>query len=354
MAGDVFTIKFVSDDFEEGMSAGVKGGGTAAVSGLGAQLAAGFEIFSQIKDVIGDTVNSLLKPIKSMLGGIARMLGELLRPIVEVVMIVIRPVFMLLKPLIQLFKTFMAPFMELGRQFGQIAQQQMAAGDVSGAMSTSLEAVATILGPFVVSLTSVALQLATTMFISGVTSLMNGILEVVKSAFMVLPEWIGGAAVDGITAAQEALNSGSQVLIDTINGKITQATQAILAEMQATATQRLAELKGTFPGELDDALVQPPLGAMDELKTGITESTTDLKDSVATTLDTMGTKVSEKMGANGKVVIEFQSGLDTMVSAARTFKAKLEAISDDINGIDIKKKKSSRGNINFLGIQVNT
>lgn len=160
MAED-YVIRIVGGDFEEG----VKTSTSTGTSGFVKQ-AAGFSGIFKLADIIlkpiVDAIDGILKPMMSVVTGIFKLMAEFLRPIVEVVVILLRPLLALLKPFLGLFKSYLAPFLSLARQISDLAVKQAAKGDIVGASMLSQTAVTTILGPFIVAITSVGLQMLIT------------------------------------------------------------------------------------------------------------------------------------------------------------------------------------------------
>lgn len=241
-----FIIKLISDDFEAGVSStgtakssGSSVGGIAAMTGILGGIGLGIQ---QLLSVVGPVIDTLLKPIKSIMTGIFKLVGELIRPVIEIITFLLRPVLMLLKPLIQMFKTFLAPFMDIARGYMQISMQQMASGNVTGAMTSAIEAVNVLIGPFIVSLVSVGLQLATTMIIMSMTSLLNlligsigGMIATLVGVFSSRGEQ---AVLDFTANIQGKVTEAGQGIIDTVNGGIVAGTETLLAGMLKNSQEK--------------------------------------------------------------------------------------------------------------------
>ena len=332
-----FIIKLVSGDFQAGTGGGASGKSSGGVVGgigkLGAIGGAVMGAISQVADVIMPAINALLRPLKGLLKGIARTIGELLRPLVDVVMIIIRPFFEMLKPIVLLFKTYMAPFMEIARGFSIISREQMASGDIAGAMGTSMEAIQTVLEPFIVSIASIALQLATTLIVSSITHLLSRVFEgiaIIMDAIPLIPD----SASEYMRKMSEDIKTGGNSIIEIVNDLINNKTVSVLGEMEKEALEKLELLKKDMKTDLNTALVETPGSAL-------------------TTLDT---DMTNKMGDEGSVPTTFASGLTSMDTATSNFKTKMVEYGKDIEELRDKAIEDARDirntQIGLVNIQI--
>lgn len=313
MAGDEYVLRIVEDfGGDEDTSSKKKGGGVGSAIGAGIALGAGMAILGELLSIAKDTIGTIFSPIKSILAATFRIIGELLRPIVDVIVILLRPILILVKPLLDLFKTLMAPFMAIAKQFGEMARGQMAAGDVSGAMQTSMQAVQTLMGPFIVSLSSIAFQLLTSLLIGGIGNLLA----------MIFP------------FAEQAILGGSNAIIDKVNSGLTSFTQDILGGMLEDSQAKLEEYKKKYGDEYADAYIQTPLSSLQQQKEDISAWAIEAPATFKSGLDTMGLDATSAFDpATGTAVTKFQDGLNTMASAVDGFVDKMESAAKKIGGI---------------------
>jgi len=326
-----FIIKLVSNDFSAGVSSsgaasiGTSSGKSSGVGSIGKMAGALGAIglgVQTIISIVGPVINSLIKPIKTVLTGILKLVGELLRPIVEIVVILLRPVLALLKPIISIFKAFMAPFIQIAREFANIGTKQIQGGDIAGGMENIVSAITTLIGPFVVSITSVALQLATSLLLGGITllvsSLMDQIGNILENSSIGFISDIGTSLKDG---SEVVKNAGKELTTD-VNSLITDGTNFVLGEMEKTYKEKLDDAKNNISPNMTDAYVTPleeatksAQGAADIV---FGEEGTLVK-SVEKGTTNMGVEVDNKMGENGTIPTKFETGLTYMESSTYTF-----------------------------------
>ncbi len=115
------------------------------------------------------------KPVINIIKQIFKLIGVLFQPISEMFMLLLRPVLAMLKPFITMFKTMMAPFMKIANNLGAIAMKQVATGDISGAMETSMNMVSVVLGPFIVATTGIVIEMGIRA-ITSVIAVLAGII----------------------------------------------------------------------------------------------------------------------------------------------------------------------------------
>ncbi len=296
-----------------------KGGGiSGGAAEIGTKLGAGIAIAMELLSVAKDAISSLLNPIKGVLRGIFRIVGELLRPISEMLLLLLKPILLLLKPFLDMMKTFMAPFMDVAREFGRMAQAQMAQGNTVAAMNLSMEAVSTIMGPFVISLLSISMQLVVTTFVTMFSKMLGTIFPFAKNK----------------------IEESSQSVIDFTNTKLTDGTQFILDGLLGDAQRRLDEAKERIPSQYAAAMIEKPAGAIAEMSKLVEVTSTSMDKNMTEGMNAMDMSVLESFSAEtGKAPTAMKSGLETMTSAVRLFAAKVEAYADDINSIKLKAPK---------------
>ena len=360
-----FIIKLVSDDFSAGVSSSgatssSSGGGGGAVGGMakmaGTLGAIGIGV-QQIMSIIGPVVNDLLRPVKNILKGIFKLIGELLRPIVEIAIMLLRPVLALIKPLISIFKAFMAPFMAIAREFTNLAVAQFAEGDVAGGMENIMAGISSILGPFVVSLSSIVLQLASNLFISGIERMMLNILDVIELLFGGIPLGIGDAITGGLDKAREGIKTASAVTKTFLNSAITDGTVEILGEMETVYKKKLAEAKGLADETSLDVIA--PLEDMKKNSSAIMEDSFSETGVVYGTyklgMTNMGIETETAMGTSkDSIPSKFETGLTHMETNTDTFveymKKKGEELVSEAEGYARNIKKNAKYEFNLIKI----
>ncbi len=312
---DEFIIKLISDDFAEGVGGGGRGGGTTVAKGgafaLGAKLGLGIGLATEALALISDTIGNILRPAKNILKGIFRIVGELLRPISDVLILILRPILIIVRPLLQLFKAFMAPFISIAREFGRIAIQQARAGNIGIALEASMEGIKTLLGPFVVSIVSIALQLATSLIVANITNLINLIVVSIGALFQPIFDFLGlgdqfKERIQSITAFVSAQGA---LLSTNLNEAITDGTVNILGEMEDSLQKNLNLFKNKT------SLVEGLIGT----STGI--MTTDMENTFGTT---------------GSIPAAYADGLNAMTTETDSFVGRLQEAADKINAISIR------------------
>ena len=343
----------ITDDFKAGISTqtgatsgGGAGGGRGGLASIGTKLGAGIAIGMKLLSMVGDVVTAILRPVRSLLNALFRMLGELLRPISEVLIIMLKPLLMIIKPLIDTFKGYMSPFMEIARSFSRMSQEQMAKGNITGAMNLAIEGIQTVVGPFIVSLTSVALQLASTLLISAVTRIIGSIVEMMGNVLQFVPV-IGDDIKSAMDTTKQAIEEGGNSVLNFVNDKLNTATISILDVMLADAQNKLKKAKETYSVDMD-ALIEEPEGALTEFKKTIETDTNTMRSTFEEGLNQMGLNIDSEFGSNkGNAVTSFKSGLDSMVSAVRLFSSNLEAYAEDVNSINFSRGRHRTRSVEF-------
>jgi len=337
-----------------GSSAGSSGGGAGPGIGKMAGIAAGvmgaFKLLGDLVGIVSDVVGNLLAPVKGILIGIVTLIGELLRPVVEVIMLFLRPILSALKPLIDLFKTFMAPFMDIARQFGQIASTKAGAGDFGGAMEASIEGVKTLVVPFIISLTSVVLQLAISGIVGLLTTTVNLILGTISTVFGPILKWFGVNVEESIATAQTAISEGGSFITNAANSAITTGTQAVLDVLEVQAREKLATISESMP-ELLGTGVEETYGAIAEEAAKGSKSVVDsitgeqgIVTQVTTAVTSMDSELGLIMGENGTFPANFRAGLLDMEDALTSFVDKATSSASTIRSLDLGNGGSrSRG-----------
>jgi len=314
---DEFVIKLISDDFAEGVGGGRKGGGEIRGSAfaIGAKLGLGIGIAQKLLSLAMEVIGGVLRPVMRVVKGIFKLVGELLRPVVEILMLIVRPILIMLRPIIQLFRTFMAPFMSIAREFGRIATQQIGKGNLGLAMEASIEGVKALLLPFIISISAVALELASTLIIGTITSLINiiirGMGDLLQPIFTLLgygPEF--KALVEDITTW---VTAQGYILSGNVNALIAEGTAMILEGMEESLR-----------------------GNLETLKIKAIES----EDIVKKATEGMGIDVDKAFGIGGKIPDTFGKALFNMIITTDNFAARLQTAADKINSINIRGRVS--------------
>lgn len=320
-----FVIKLIP----EGSSVSQTGGGQSSggISGLGLGLAAGggMGIALEVINLLKDALLDVLSPVVNLLKGLLKLVAELLRPIAEVLIMIIKPVFEMLRPLISMFKTFMQPFMQIARQYSAMVSAQMATGDTTGAISTSMEGIKTLLMPFAVSFASVTSQFLVEILGGALNALIQSILSGLQMV-------VGSMGFPGAVAAIEQLKVNVQDGISTttnvINDRIIELTVNILKNMQETSQEKLDTFKKSFALGLENGMVNPADAALQSMS-----KNTDALFNVET----------------GTIVTTFVDGLGELTSSTNSFVEKLKAAAETINNISISIKKSKNDDTNNKG-----
>ncbi len=124
-------------------------------SSLSKVLGVGAVIMEALK-VLGDAINTILKPVKTMITGIFRLVSQLLRPIADVVVLLLMPVLQFIKPLIKVFNEIMRPYRTLAFSMMREANKT---SDPSKAALLNTGAVSTIFAGFAMSILGVLKEL---------------------------------------------------------------------------------------------------------------------------------------------------------------------------------------------------
>jgi hypothetical protein len=323
-----FVIRILSDDFSAGVSGGggtagaatggAKGGGSLAgvAAGIGAMVLG----IQQLVSIVSPVINDLLSPIKSILTGIVRMVGELLRPITEMVVFLIRPILVMLQPIISMFRSFMAPFMDIAREYSNMAVQAAASGDIGGAMGMAIKGVEALIGPFIVSITSIALQLATSLVVGAITLLINRIIHIsTEMLAIVFGVFSNKIREKGIELQADIYNFGADAT-KLINDGIIKGTEVLLTTMEKDSREKLETMKTHFATEstsmginVDNFLKEQGLaveGAFDESP-----------DSISS---------------------QFGTGLGKLETRAKSFAESLNKVADSIKNVSIPSEREHR------------
>jgi hypothetical protein len=324
---DEFRIILTDETARAAGGGGSVAGKSIGVTELSGKIGAAVQIAQEIGSIIGDAIGGILQPIRSTLVVIGKMIGEFLRPIADMAMIALMPVLQMIRPVLQLFKTFMAPAMAAARELSQISQAQMAAGLEPEAMTTAMAGVQALLGPFIVSITSVALQLLNTMLTASVANWLKTVSDIIRAVAL----FIAPSAADTINATFNKLNGvidgKANEWITSVNGAITTGTITVLDEMNLKTEEKLAEFRGIFVPNMQGIIVETPTSMFSELKTN-----TD-------------TKMAEIGNSYG-------DGLSVLQESTDKFTNKLEAAAKRINDIRIKdagsSNKSTTNNFSLL------
>lgn len=347
-----FVIK-ITDSMSDVANSG--GGGSPSSGGgglvnLGAKIGLGIGLVTQLLSLASDAIGTLLNPIKGILKGIFKLVAELLRPLVTVMISILQPVLIVLKPLIDMFRGFMAPFMAIAKEYQMIARQQLAAGDTTGAMGTSLDAIQSIIGPFIVSAFSVVAQLATTLIVSVGTYLLGNVMDMMGAVLGEIPGF-GTKIKEALASAKISMEAGSGEVIGVINGTILNLTEGTLSAMKTDLETKLAEVKDSYPSDYNTAFIETPASALVEIAKENKATADGMEKDTKLGLGNMGVDLNNSLDPDkGTVPTTFKSGLDSMISAVQTFGAKIEAVAEDINAIDLSPTISSSGggvNIGF-------
>jgi len=360
-----FVIKLMSDDFSAGVSSSGAtkssgAGGVGAFAGLTAVLGGiGFAI-QQIMDVVMPVINDLLKPIKAIVQGIFRSLGEFLRPIVEIAVMLLRPVLAILKPIISIFKSFMAPFMAIARQFSNLATAKFAAGDIGGGMSDLMDAIRAIVYPFVVTITSISLQMLMSLLIQGVSSIISALLDSLGN--MLSQSSIGFIRDigEGLLGASNSIRTWGQETTSTVNGWITDATVAILDTMQKEYEQKLEDAQAISDAgwvKVVDPISQAVAASEETMKLAYgTDGTIPM--AMSNGLDNMGISLDNSMNSNSQSSIpgKFETGLTYMEDSTSVFveymRKKGEELVDEAKKYASKIKSDAKKSIEFNLIKI--
>lgn len=359
-----FIIK-ITDDFKAavgggggggssgGNSSGGNKGGGAGLLGVGAALGGAFAIGTEIVGILKEAVGGLLTPIKNIVTGILRLVAELLRPISDVIVILLQPILNLLRPLIQMFRTMMQPFLGIAREFGRMANQQIAAGNMTGAIDLSLQAAQAVIGPFIVSLTSLTLQLAMTS-LTGILGrlssvVINGIGNLLALAFPIFGEKI----IAGSASIANDIEAGLANANNAVNEFLTSTTQDLLTSMLEDAQAKLDEYKEKYPADYSSIMVETPAGAIEEMKKSVEEDSTAMQSSMVTAVkdmnDTTGSVFDPK---SGTATTKFKEGLTEFEKATVDFVGSLEQAAATIRNIDTTPKKpKKRSLLEILGLK---
>lgn len=335
---DEFIIR-ITDDFKKATGVGggdtsgeASGAGLGAIAGAGAALGAGLVIATELLSIAKDALGNLLKPIKSLLTGIVKLIGELLRPLVDVVLLILRPILIILKPFIDTFKALMGPFLDIAREFGALAQAQAREGDLSGAIGLSLEAIQTILGPMIVALTSVSMQMVTSVVLESISFLIGSMLETMAVVFSYIPV-IGDDISEALLAARDGLDEGLAAAAEALNGTVSLVTDVILGGMLEDAQTRLEEARETYPTEYADVFIEQPAAVLAEIAKQAEKDTETLETEVKDGLKLLQTETDSKMGEEGTVIGSFQTGLSSIEGAVTTFVENLGKKATEISNL---------------------
>jgi len=290
-----FVIKIIPEGSGD-ISTPAGGGGNGGIGDLIGVLGTAAAGIGALVAIFGDAVSSVLKPIMGILKGIARILVEFLRPIVDVLVILFRPVLALLRPFLKTFQVMMRPFIALARELSAISTQQIAAGDVSGARSTALEAASIILAPFAIAFGSVMSQMIVEAFTTGLGFIADLVLIPIQSLFELINFQKG---VDAVQAARDNIDRDLANISDTINEVINNKTMDILNNLESNARETVAQIKNDM---------------------------------------------DMQMGTNGKIVNTFGSGLDSMEDATEVFTERMERLASRLS----KKEAALKTTIDII------
>lgn len=315
---DEFIIKLISDDFAEGVGGKGKGGVSGTAFGLGAKLGLGIGLATEALGLLKDTIGNVLRPVKTIIKGIFKLIGELLRPVTDVLILVLRPILIIIRPLIQLFKAFMAPFVSIAREFGRIATQQAAKGNIGLALEASVEGVKTLIAPFIISLVSVGLQLANTVIVGAITNLVSSMVQGIGALIEPIAEFLGfGDEFNArITEIVAFVSSQGDELNKNLNALMISGTTELLSELEKGAEENLTVFKT-------------------KLANGET--------TLSTSLTNMDVDMNGVFGSTGSIPTSYATGLNTMAGSTDSFVGRLQTAADAINAINVRGAITTAG-----------
>jgi len=243
-----FIIKLFNQDVEDGIKGSTSSGALAGIGKLTAIASVISGGVGIITSLVGDTVNTLLRPIIGILKGMVRLVGELLRPIVDVFVILLRPILDMLRPIIQIFRAMMGPFLRIGQEFGRLSQQALAMGENTQAMNFAIEGAKAIIGPFIVVLSSFVIEMASFLLIENVRLLLTTLVDVIRVMFQPLMDMfgIGDKFFEAMELAKTKVNEGTEFLRDSIHGLVVDGTQSMLNTIKDGADDNLEIAKNTM------------------------------------------------------------------------------------------------------------
>ena len=344
-----FIIKF-SSDLNAGLDAATGGGGGAggkakgggAIGGL-AKLGGLVAIGTAILSILADSLGGLIKPIKSMLTGIFKLIGELLRPIADIIIILLQPFLTLIRPLIQMFRTMMQPFIGIAREFGRMASNQMAQGNVAGAMGLSLEAAKTVIGPFIVSITSILLQLATSTLLGSVGSVVNLLIGAIGQLFSFIPG-VGERAIESANNMQMEVSGAMTTASTAVNTFLQNTTDVVLGAMLDDAQTRLNNFKEMYPSDYNTVMFEIPAGALAEMKAVTGEDSAAMENAFTTAMDDMKDSTDTVFNSkSGTAVSAYKEGLNALDLATADFLKNMESSASRLRNINTTPSRSSGG-----------
>lgn len=313
-----FRIVFVNDATPDtgGGGGGAPGLGLMGLAGITTAVGALAGIGGEILSLVSEAVGGVLKPLRNFLVASLKMVASLLQPIVDVVILTLQPVFSLLKPLIGLFRTMMAPFLDISRQFGALSREQAEAGDIGGAMASATKGVMALIGPFVVAVGSVFVQMASSVFITGLAQILG----------LIFPPFAGM-----LQAKALEFTNGIATITNTV-------AFSLLDGMQTMAEQGLAEAQAAWEAVKlqTDAVVASNQQYNEALGICV-----DTNAQAFTSLSFLSSQTQSVMGTNGKVPTNFNSGLSQMERSLVSWAGQVNNVIKSLN-VPEKKKETKK------------
>jgi len=230
--------------------AGVKGGtsGGSGAGGLGKLLGPLLKIAT-----IATALMGVVQPVIRIVTTILKLIGEFLRPIAEIFVILLKPILIILQPLLMVFRQLMAPFLRIAREFGAIAAQKAAAGDIGGAMEAGLQAAAAVFAPFIIAFANVLGQLFIPLILGNIKMLINSVIDIIATLVGFIP-WIGDGAKKAILGLKGPVADAVSATEDLLTKALTDGTIKVLAKMEAEFNKMLDEAGANAQGDYNSRI----------------------------------------------------------------------------------------------------
>jgi len=335
--------------------------GMGKLVGLGTIITGGIQTALSVLSSIFDA----FRPVLSVLQAIGKTLSVFLQPIAEMLTYLLEPLLNVLTPMSLMFNALMGPVMNLVRQYSNVMNQQIAAGDTKGATTTSMDMIslmfsgfflslADVLGKMLINIIGNLLKTTTNGIITFVEEIMVGIASIFskKEADKIrknaddLKYALGSSIDDSITTTQSTLDTGIAVMMD---GLI------------STHQEKLDKIKDNMPSyintSLDVGVVQPIEGVMSDTKASMPITISDsldkgvgqpMKNAFISMRDNTADYFDDKN--NNSINTKFKNGLDNISASMSDFVNDISnSVTDFNNAVSSFRNGIARATFGLIG-----
>lgn len=214
---------------------GALAGGLTKMLGMGA-------IIVEVLKMVGDAIESVIKPIKTVLSATFKLIAQLLRPIADVIMMLLMPFLQFLKPIIKVFNDIMRPYRTLAYRI--MKSNTNSPGTIEWGEKNGL-AIETLFAGFAVAITGVLAELLKTQLKIIESLILNLIIYPFIDIFGGLIGFFTGQSIKELKdSAKNAFDIGIDFVNKGIDAFVKDLNKTTLEYFKTQAAQLGVDIQG--------------------------------------------------------------------------------------------------------------